>query len=229
MTRHENSNSKLWLGIVLVTIGSYFLLRNLDLIPSFLPHWLFSWEMIFVVAGGGMLASGRKEGLVFIAIGAFFVLPDIMDFPRYRMRDWWPVILIAIGLSIFLRRRSYNRPASSMGDEYFDDTSIFGGSEKSITSQSLKGGKISSVFGGSTLNMRDVKLGQREVLIDYLCIFGGNEIIVPNDWTIINEAFVMFGGFSDTRAKISGVTPDPEKIVRIKGLILFGGTELRGG
>lgn len=230
MTRHENSNSKLWLGVVLVAIGSYFLLRNLDLIPSFLPHWLFTWEMIFVIAGGGMLASGRKEGLVFIAIGAFFVLPDIMDFPRFRMRDWWPLILIAIGLSIFLRRRSgYDRPATQMSDEYFEDTSIFGGSEKAITSQNLKGGKINAVFGGSELNMRDVKLGQKAVTIDYLCIFGGNEIIVPNDWTIVNETFVIFGGFSDNRAKISGVSPDPEKIVKLKGVILFGGTELRGG
>ena len=77
--------------------------------------------------------------------------------------------------------------------------------------------------------MKDVKLGQREVVLDYLCIFGGNEIIIPNDWTVVNETFVIFGGFSDTRAKISGEAPDPEKILRVKGVILFGGTEVRGG
>lgn len=230
MTQHENSNSKTWLGIVLVAIGSYFLLRNFDLIPSILPYWLFSWKSIFVIIGGSMLITGRREGLIFFGIGVFFLLPDLFDLPRIRMRDWWPIILILIGFSIFLRRRNYSaRNVGSSGDEFIEDTSVFGGSEKTITSQNLKGAKITSIFGGSELNLRDVQLGQKEVIVDYLCIFGGNEIIVPNDWTVINETFVIFGGYSDKRAKVSGVVSDPQKVLRIKGLILFGGSEVRGG
>ncbi|WP_420316383.1 LiaF transmembrane domain-containing protein [Ekhidna sp.] len=230
MRTHENSKSKAWVGIVLVALGGYFLLRNLDLIPSFLPFWLFSWEMIFVIIGGAMLASGRREGLVFLGIGAFFIIPDILHIPHFHMRDWWPLILIAVGLSIFLRRRNYNQisPGKS-NDEFFEDVSIFGGSEKTITSQNLKTARINSIFGGSELNLLGVKLGQKEVILDYLCIFGGNEIIVPNDWTIVNEMFVLFGGYSDKRAIVSGVKPDPEKVLRLKGLILFGGSEVRGG
>ncbi len=230
MSRHENSNSKVWLGLVLVLLGAYFLLRNLHMIPSFLPYWLFGWEMIFIIIGGAMLVTGRREGLVFFGIGAFFILPDILHIPHFRMRDWWPVILIALGLSIFLRRRSYtsSKPGVS-NEEFFDDTSIFGGSAKTITSQNLKAARINSIFGGSELNLLGAKLGQKEVIVDCLCLFGGNEIIIPNDWTVVNEMFVIFGGFSDKRAYTSGVVQDPEKVIRLKGMVLFGGSEVRGG
>lgn len=227
---HETQNPKVWLGIVLVAIGGYFLLRNFDMIPSFLPYWVFSWEMIFVVIGGSMLVTGRREGLVFLAIGTLFLLPDIFYLPHFHMRDWWPLILIIIGVSIFLRRRSYSEPSpGDTNNEFFNDTSIFGGSEKTITSQNLKGGRITSLFGGSELNMLGVNLGQNEVVIDYFCMFGGNEITVPNDWTVVNEMFVIFGGFSDKRAKVSGVQQDPEKVIRLKGFVMFGGSEVRGG
>lgn len=229
MSRHENTNSKVWLGLVLVLLGSYFLLRNLHMIPSFLPYWLFDWEMIFILIGGAMLVTGRREGLVFFAIGAFFILPDILHIPHFRIRDWWPVILIALGLSIFLRRRSYSGKNSEINEEYFDDTSIFGGSAKTITSQNLKAARINSIFGGSELNLLNAKLGQKEVIVDCLCLFGGNEIIIPNDWTVVNEMFVIFGGFSDKRASVSGVAQDPEKVIRLKGMVIFGGSEVRGG
>ena len=232
--RNEKTNSspdsKIWLGIVLVLLGGYFLLRNLHLIPSFLPYWLFEWEMIFILIGGAMLVTGRREGLIFFGIGTFFILPDILDIPRFRMRDWWPVILIALGLSIFIRRRSYtgNEPSVST-EEYFESTSIFGGSDKTIVSQNLKGARINSIFGGSEISLVGAKLGKKEVIIDTLCLFGGNEITVPNDWTIVNEMFVIFGGYSDKRATISGTKQDPEKVIRLKGLVLFGGSEVRGG
>ena len=227
MTQHENSNSKVWLGIVLVIIGSYFLLRNLHMIPSFLPYWLFGWESIFIIIGGAMLITGRREGLVFLGIGAFFILPDILDIPRFRVRDWWPLILIILGLSIFFRRRSYisGEPDFS-NEEYFKDTSIFGGSSHIVTSKKLKGVQVSSIFGSSELNMVEAEMGQKEVIVDCLCIFGGNEIVVPEDWTVINEMFVVFGGFSDMRSK-SGVVRDPDKVLRLKGMVLFGGSEVK--
>lgn len=228
MTRQENTNSKVWLGLVFVLLGAYFLLDNLDLIPSFLPYWLFGWEMIFVLIGGTMLITGRREGFIFLGIGAFFLLPDIFYLPRFYFRDWWPLILIAIGVSIFLKRRNYSEyePDGSY-DEYFDNTSIFGGSDKTITTKNLKGARINSIFGGSELNLLGAQLGQKEVMIDTLCIFGGSEIVVPNDWTVVNEMTVIFGAFSDKR--VPNVDQDPDKVIRLKGLILFGGSEVRGG
>lgn len=226
MSNSENKSSRAWVGIVLVAIGGYFLLRNFDLIPSFIPYYFFGWEMILIIVGGSMLATGRRQGLVLLAIGGLFLAPEIFDIPRIRMRDWWPLILIIVGASIFLRRRgvSFNK-IREVSDDYFDNTSIFGGSEKSFTSQNLKGGRMTAVFGGSELHLNNAQLAEEGAMIDCFCMFGGHEIHVPNDWTVINESVVIFGGYSDVRPK---TMKDEKKVVRIKGFVMFGGVEVKG-
>ncbi|MFY0627907.1 MAG: hypothetical protein JXR07_16530 [Reichenbachiella sp.] len=228
MKNQQNSHQKIWLGIFLVSLGGYFLLRNFDLIPQMIPHYFFGWEGIFVLIGGSMLLTGKREGLVFLAIGGFFLLNDIFYWPQFRIRDWWPVILIAIGLATLLRRRNINAKGSSdQDDDYFDNTNIFGGTQKNISSQNFKGGRITSIFGGSEISLANVQLNDGEVVVDVFCMFGGSSIIVPRDWTIINDSFVIFGGIEDQRPRSSVEEQDPKKILRIKGSVIFGGAEIK--
>lgn len=226
MSNSENKNSRAWVGIVLVALGGYFLLRNFDMIPSFIPYYFFGWEMILIIVGGSMLVTGRRQGFVLLAIGGLFLAPEIFDIPRIRMRDWWPLILIIVGVSIFLKRRGISFASrGEVSDDYFDNTSIFGGSEKSFTSQNLQGGKMTAVFGGSELYLTNAQLAPEGALIDCFCMFGGHEIHVPNDWTVVNESFVIFGGYSDNRSK---TMKDEKKVLRIKGFVMFGGVEVNG-
>jgi hypothetical protein len=67
-----------------------------------------------------------------------------------------------------------------------------------------------------------------EIVIDILCIFGGNDIKVPRDWTIINESFVIFGGFKDKRPMATSISEASRKVLRIKGSVIFGGAEIKG-
>ena len=227
MGDQSTTNQKAWLGVALVAIGGYFLLRNFNLIPSFLPYWLFGWEMILIVIGGAMLVTGRREGFIFLFIGGFFLLPDILHIPHFRMRDWWPLILIIIGVVIVLRRRDYHsRGMVEDNRDFFNDTSIFGGSSKVFTSKNFQGGKITSVFGGSEIDFSETELGQEEVILDVFCLFGGNDIRVPNNWTVYNDSFVLFGGYDDKRR--ANAEQDPKKVLRIKGSIIFGGMDVKG-
>ncbi len=224
MSNSGNKNQRAWLGVFLVGLGSFFLLRNLDLIPSFIPYYLFGWEAIMMLAGAAMIATGRREGFVFLLIGGLFLAPEIFDIPRIRMRDWWPVILIAIGLSIFLKRSRFgSKKIGEIDDDFFETTSIFGGSEKSFTSKNFKGGKMTAVFGGSEVYLDNAVLAPEGATIDCFCMFGGHEIHVPNDWTVVNESFVIFGGFSDNRKSSQ---KDESKVLRIKGSVIFGGAEI---
>lgn len=227
MGEQSTTNQKAWLGITLVAIGGYFLLRNLDLIPSFLPYWLFGWETVMMVVGGAMLATGRREGAIFLVIGSFFLLPEIFYIPRFHFRDWWPLILIVIGVVIVIRRRDYHSDGMIEDNrDFFNNTSIFGGSNKSFTSKNFMGGKMTSVFGGSDVDFSEAALGQEEVVLDVFCLFGGNDIRVPNDWTVLNDSFVLFGGYDDNRKAIAD--QDPNKILRIKGSVIFGGMDVKG-
>lgn len=226
---NTNNNSKAWLGIVLLALGGYFLLRNFHMIPSFIPYYFFGWEMILVIIGGAMLVTGRREGFIFLAIGGLFLLPEIFYLPRFRIRDWWPIVLIIIGGAIILRRREHvSRGVDDIDEDFIDDTSIFGGSEKSFNSKNFKGGKITSIFGGSTINFSGSKMAEEGAVLDMFCLFGGNELIIPNDWTVVNESFVIFGGYSDKRSRSATDQNDPKKILKIKGSVVFGGSEIKG-
>ena len=228
MNEEHKVTKNAWVGVVLVAIGGYFLLRNLDMIPSFIPHYLFGWQTIFILIGGSMLATGRRTGFLFLFLGAFFLFPKIFYWPDINMRDWWPLILIIVGLVVLLKRR-YEPGHTQSGlvdDDYIDEVSIFGGSEKAITSQNFKGGRITSIFGGSKISFMNSKLSDGENIIDELCLFGGSTLAVPADWTIVNTSLVIFGGYNDKRGLNAQTASDPAKVLRIKGLVIFGGSEI---
>lgn len=232
MNNHNSKSRKAWLGIFLVSLGAYFLLRNLGLIPSFIPWYLFGWEMVFILIGGSMLVSGKKEGLIFLAIGGLSILPEIFYWwPHTDLRDLWPIILIAIGISIFTKRRKNESGSNSKhenDDDFLDESVLFGGSEKSFTSQNFKGGKVTTIFGGSEINFANAKMASEEVILDVNCAFGGIAFVVPSDWTVVNDSTVIFGEFADKRPNSTIQTNDPNKVLRIKGSVAFGGAEIKG-
>lgn len=225
MSNHENKNSNTWVGIVLVALGGFFLFRNFDWIPYWLPDYLFSWEMILIVVGVAMLITRRREGFIFLAIGGVFILNDIFYLPHFHMGNLWPIVLIIIGISLFMRRREYQNDASNSDDpDFFNETAIFGGSERSFSAKNFKGGKVTSIFGGSDISFINADIQEGGAVIDQFCMFGGNAFSVPNDWTVINESFVIFGGFGDKRRDAER---NPDKVLRIKGTVIFGGGEVK--
>jgi len=229
MREHKHSGKNVWLGVVLVSIGGYFLLRNFDLIPDFIPYYFFGWQSIFVLIGGTMLATGRKSGAIFLLIGGISLLSEVFYWPHISLRDWWPLILVAIGISILMKRRHHglNRDPINLDEDYIDEVSIFGGTKKKISAQNFKGGKITTVFGGSELNLLDAQLSNEENIIDIFCMFGGSALLVPADWTVVVESFIIFGEYADKRPLMSNVSQDPTKVLRIKGFVMFGGGEIK--
>jgi len=106
-------------GAVLIILGALFLLRNLDLIPFSILHYLFSWQGILIIIGSVLLASrpNKSSGLVLITIGIFFMFPHIWHIPGFQMRTWWPVILIVLGLVIMVGWSGYQNKAMKEKDD----------------------------------------------------------------------------------------------------------------
>lgn len=230
MSSQNSKHKKAWLGIFLVSLGGYFLLRNLGLIPSFIPWYLFGWEMVFILIGGSMLITGKREGIIFLAIGGLSILPDIFYWwPHYSIRDMWPIVLIIIGASIIMRRKDHkSTPKDEKEDDFLNENVVFGGLEKTFNSQNFKGGKITLVFGETNIDLTKAQMASEEVTLDVFCLFGGNTITVPNDWTVVNKSFITFGAYEDQRSPNSIQENDPNKVLRIKGSVVFGGAKIKG-
>ncbi len=99
----------IFFGLALITIGVVFLLREFDVVPD-----ISVWTMIWLALGSwlflGTLAGNRRGWfwpLTLLLIGGVMLLRDleVLD-ADFRI---WPVVVIAIGLSMVLEASSWGR------------------------------------------------------------------------------------------------------------------------
>jgi predicted membrane protein len=168
-----------------------------------------------------------------MAVGIFYIIPRLpffdIDNNDYN-KLFWAFILVALGL-IFIFRSKKNHhqfeEAEKFSSEFIDEVNVFGGSEKKLTTNSFRGGKITSVFGGSNYDLLDCKLAEGKNLLDMVNIFGGSKIIVPSDWKIHVDVVSIFGGFSDKRRTVNVSASDDTRELYITGVAIFGGGEIK--
>ena len=229
----EIQSRRIGFGVALIVLGGLFLLENLGLIPWDLRHYLFRWQGILIIIGTIILISNPRKsaGWILITIGAFFLLPDFIHVPWFRMRTFWPLLLIAFGFFYIIRQRGHSSPLGQRPDgsmDFLDDTNVFGGGDVTVSSSSFKGGKITSIFGGSNYDLRTAKLSEGDNVIDFFAMFGGGTFVVPPDWNVKVDVTSIFGGFSYKRlVATDSSAEDPSKELYIKGFVLFGGGELK--
>ncbi len=212
-------NSKAILGIFLVLIGVVLLLDNLRILPR-LPWWIYEWYTVMIVIGIlAFFLGNRTAAVVFGGLGLAFMLQDLFYF---SWRDFWPIILIIIGVSFFFRRQ-LNTTGSITNENYFDSVNIFGGGNQKILSHKLEGGKVTTIFGGAEIDLRESK-PVSGATIEIFTMFGGLELFVPEDWNIRVDVTSIFGGFEDHR---KNSTDENAPLVIIKGATIFGGGEIK--
>ena len=103
----------------------------------------------------------------------------------------------------------------------------FGGREIVVDSKDFKGGKLTAILGGSSIDLRNANLSEGENVLDIFTLFGGASLLVPQDWTIKVEVFSIFGGFGDKRNSSVKVMPHPNKVLIVKGFVMFGGGDIK--
>ncbi len=223
-------NSRAVFGIVLIILGGLFMLDNYGLFDFTIPHIVWDWRSILIMIGAFLLVTSRNRGagIILIAIGGLGFLPE-----------YWPVLLILLGLYIVMKQNnissklfshasdSHNQSASAATEDYLNDVAIFGGGKKIIQSENFKGGKITAIFGGSEIDLFDCNLADGVNYLDVVAIFGGTTLFLPKDWKVELDLVPIFGGFSDNRRKDPNLTPNINKKLVIKGLVLFGGGEIK--
>ncbi|MFC2084610.1 LiaI-LiaF-like domain-containing protein [Bacteroidota bacterium] len=216
-------NPRIWIGFIIIVLGSLLLLRNFDILDFTIPDIIFSWKSILIIIGIIIIASSNNlsAGILFIGIGL------IAHFPEF-----WPVILIALGLYILIKRggsvsKSNGCCPPEVSHEYLNDISIFGGGKKYIHTDNFKGGKVTAVFGGSEIDLLDSNLAEGHYVLDIFAMFGGTTLLIPKDWKVEVKLVPILGGFTDKRKKDPNLVYREDRSLRIKGLVLFGGGEIR--
>lgn len=218
-------------GFMIAIVGVALLLDHMDLIH--VGSLLRFWPMILVCFGIGHLftPSSRVWGIILILIGAVFQLNNL-GIMHAGIADLWPVAIIAVGLLLMWGALKAPVVTSSGSGDSAADTlnavAVFGGCERRINSQTFRGGRAVSLFGGVELDFRDANIEGDEATLEVNCIFGGVEIRVPANWIVHSTSIPVLGGYSDkTHSPAVGDSAAPKrKTLVITGSVVFGGVEI---
>ena len=247
---NKPTDKRLVAGIILIIAGILLTAEVFDVFSLNLRHYLISWKTLLIVIGLIFIFNRDHYGVgfVLIAIGLIFWFNDIYDLDISFHKVFWPLLLIGVGI-IFITRRSQESPDNKhihgrrssggqssgdvfgsskrdINDEYIDDLAFFGGGQRTVISQNFRGGKVTSIFGGSEFNFINSQPAKEGCVIDVFTIFGGSKYIVPEDWKVHTEVVSIFGDFNDKRF-VNPENQDTTKILRIKGFVIFGGGEIK--
>lgn len=234
--RHDQQHvaHRLLFGIAVIGVGVLALLDNLRFFD--VPLLRTFWPLGLSLFGLGRMISGRHYGhwLFGMALVVFGVAltADHLGLMQFRPRDWWPVLIILVGLSIVTRglfprpQRALNDlPDSSTlahGDRINIDAS-FSAINQQNDSRSFKGGRIDVTFGGVELDLRQAVMDGPEAVLEISARFSGVELRVPREWQVVVDISPTLGGVDDKT-----VPPmNPTQRLVLRGDAMFGGVEIK--
>lgn len=232
-------NRRVIIGALFLIIGAVLTLDNLHVFDFRLPYYLFKWYTFMVVIGI-FIATVREKvgfGITLMIIGGVFLLDEMAEYYwwDFDFRDifrLWPLVFVVIGASLILKKanhsRDYEKKNIDGGDlDFVDELAVFGGAERMVTSKQFKGGKLTSIFGGTDLNLMNADLNHGTNVLDVFILFGGCDIRVPSDMNVKVKVTAIFGGFSDERKMIAENEANNGKELIVQGLVLFGGGSVK--
>jgi len=232
-------------GVIFLAIGVIFLLGNMGFLD--VREVFAFWPVILIVFGVVRIVESREDygqtaGIFWVVVGLLFLLGSF-GIIRLAFSELWPVLLIGVGalmlwraVLIWRRPRVFRdtgtaepaEPAdanTASSNSVVSATAILGGVERRINSQDFRGGDVTAIMGGCNIDLRGASItAPHQPVLELFALFGGIEIRIPDDWTVVSELEVILGGFDDRKAD---PPKDESKRFIIRGTVLMGGVEVR--
>ena len=224
----KNLSRILW-GIVLIFIGVIWGLNRTGVadINIFFDGW---WTLFIIVPSAiSFFEKGNNKisSLIFLIIGVLLLLAaqGLFEF-EILWEILLPAIVILIGLSlIFGHKVDFNVKEKTKCLDSKDTESIFaafGEQNVSKSGEKFEKANLNAIFGAVKLDLRDAKL-EKETIIGAWAIFGGIEMLVPEDCIVKVKGTPIFGGISNERKN----NEDAKKTIYIEAYAIFGGLDIK--
>ena len=243
----QNSQNRIIVGAIIIVFGILALADNMEIFGSL--QVLHFWPTVFIIAGLVKILQARQRkdyvyGGLFLALGLFLTLEHLGLF-YFHIHDLWPLFLIGAGILVLsknsletdIRRRLENRHGGSTSDftTYSDNAapgeaaptrinmvSVLGGNKRRSDAQNFKGGDLTALMGGAELDLTQASI-QGEAVLNVFVMWGGIELRVPQDWTVVSDVIPVLGGAQDHTI---GPAASGKRLV-VTGQVIMGGLEIK--
>lgn len=110
---HKNSSDNcawligrnIYIGILLIVMGSVWLLHNFDIIGERFFDILLSWQMLCIIIGGYLLSLRQWFwGTAMVVVGVIFMIGSLFNIYLPVVKVLLPVLVIMLGVGLMIQR-----------------------------------------------------------------------------------------------------------------------------
>lgn len=225
-----NNIKNILCGIILVIIGVIIGLNTIGItdIDIFFDGW---WTLVIIVPCFiGLFTNKDKTGnIIGLLVGVILLLgmQNIIDF-NLIWKLLLPSIIVIIGLSLIFKNTfnsKINNEIKKLNNKNTKNNeycATFSGQRIDFPNEEFKGATLNSVFGSITCDLREAKI-KEDVVINASSVFGGIDIIVPDDVNIKIKSNSIFGGVNNKKKN----NEDKKYTIYVNASCLFGGVDIK--
>lgn len=226
-TVHQHrSTPQLIFGLIIISIGVLWTLDSMGIADA--EYYIRYWPAAFIALGAAKLWHARSThaggfgGVVLMVLGAFMLSEHLLPV-QFDIFDLWPLLFVFLGGSLVWRSIMGRPGAGSDTNSTISAMAVLGGVNRGNNSATFRGGDLTAILGGCEVDLRQARI-EGEAIIDVFAMWGGIEIRVPEDWTVIGRVTPLLGGFEDkTRAP---QTANAHRLI-VRGFVIMGGVEVK--
>lgn len=221
-------NRILWgialLAVSIVLILNVFQITNIEI---FFDGW---WTLFIIVPSliGLFTGHDKTADIIGLLIGVFLLLAcqNILDFDML-----WklivPVIIAVIGVKMILGgiggNKGFVKSIETNGNNLKTAFAAFSGQDINFDNEVFRGAELTAVFGGIKCDLRNAVF-ESDTVINTCSIFGGMDILLPENVNIKVNSNSLFGGIDNKKHQNSN---DNRYTVYLNGTCIFGGVDVK--
>jgi predicted membrane protein len=230
-------NKRILVAVILIGLGVTSLIGNIYTefsIGWIIGHW---WPTLIILCGIWSISDFKADSILW---GSFLIINGgLLQLNKLDIIPWgfwsyfWPVLLIWVGLSMFVKKNDHscgkrfhnrNRIVEKEGISYINTQSMFAGVEEKFKTDDFRGGEVSVMFGAAEVDLRNSLMSPQATQLKVSAMFGEAIVFVPTEWNIIVRSSAILG--SAENKTINKINFD-QPILEIKAEAMLGSVEIR--